>query len=107
MQRVQVPVDMISEQKNILGMISTRQAIYLAIGAVILYAYIPSLYSLIASLLGIIVAIVICALTAIPVIIFVLYLAFYKSSKHNMFGDRLLLIRLQKKSQFGYWHKGR
>lgn len=38
MRTVEVPVDMSSEQKEILGIVTTRQLLYIAVGGVPLYA---------------------------------------------------------------------
>ena len=44
MRTVEVPVDMSSEQKEILGIVTKRQLLYIAVGGVPLYAYIPFTY---------------------------------------------------------------
>ena len=46
MRKVEVPVDISSEQKSILGVISTRQLIYLLVGGLIIYSIIPLAWSL-------------------------------------------------------------
>lgn len=107
MQRAKVPVDMVSEQKNILGVLSTRQAIYLAVGGVILYSFIPKLFSFISDFMGFITALFICLITALPTVVAVVYLGFWKNEKHNMYRDRLLLIKIQNKTQYGMWRRGR
>ena len=43
MRREKVPVDMSSEQKNLMGVLSTRQAIYIGVGTLIVYSYVPPL----------------------------------------------------------------
>ncbi len=48
MRKVTVPVDMTSEQKTLLGVLSKRQLIYLLGGGASLYLYVPFLWRLFA-----------------------------------------------------------
>lgn len=76
-RRAEVPIDMASEQKTILGFISIRQLIYLGAAGSIVYAYIPMVYKIFSSA-GVIVALIACVFSVIPTAIFVIVLAFLK-----------------------------
>ena len=102
-----VPIDMASEQKNILGMLSSRQAIYLGIGGALLYAYIPAVFMFLFHVANWLIAIFISALLAIPVIAIIGYFGFLKVEKLNMNRDYYMYIKLQRNTQYGSWRKGR
>lgn len=105
MRKVSVPVDMSSEQKVILGVVSIRQLIYVAIGVGVIYAFVPTLWKLLAGL-PIIFKIVVCVIPAIPVLVVIVPLAFIKKKNYHMFYDFYLLIRFNAKNQHGVWRKG-
>ena len=107
MRMAKVPIDMSSEQKNLMGVVSSRQAIYIALGVSAMYAYIPSLVKITNAIAGVIPAIVIGIISAIPVIALVIFLAFAPVSKFNMNRDYYLLIKFQRKTNLGLWRKGR
>lgn len=101
-----VPVDMSSEQKEIMGVISKRQLIYLVVGGILLYSYVPLVYVLFANLswfIGAVAAIV----SALPVLFIVIFLGFIKAGKYDMNRDFYYMILLQRKTQYGNWRKGR
>ncbi len=100
-----VPIDMSSEQKEILGIVSKRQLTYLAIGGIILYSYIPFIYKLFSGFSWFIGAIF-SLFAAAPTVSLVLYLAFAKVQKFNMNRDYYYYIRFQRKTQYGSWRKG-
>lgn len=102
-RKVTVPIDMASEQKTILGIMSKRQLIYLIIGGAILYSYVPLLFNLIPS---IIVATIISLIASMPVVIAIGILGFYKVSKYQINFDFYLMLRFGQKSQYGVWRKG-
>lgn len=106
MRTVKVPIDMSSEQKEIMGVISKRQLIYIAVGAILLYSYVPSVYSLFANIDWLVGAAFALA-SSIPVIFAVIFLGFIKVGKMNMNRDFYYWIVLQKKTQYGSWRKGR
>lgn len=101
-----VPIDMSSEQKNIQGILSTRQAIYLGVGGVVLYSYIPILFNLFKDIFSIYTAVVFCLVAASPILIAVGILGFWKVSRLEVFFDRYLMIVISKKTQYGIWRKG-
>lgn len=105
MRKVSVPVDMSSEQKAILGVMSIRQLIYIVAGGVSLYGYIPLLYN---AMVGfpMAVRIIICIVTGLPVLLILLPLAFIKKRNYHMFLDFYLLIKFRAKTQHGVWRKG-
>ncbi|MFL0365237.1 MULTISPECIES: PrgI family mobile element protein [Pseudobacillus] len=105
MRKVSVPVDMSSEQKVILGIVSMRQLIYLIIGGSLLYTFIPFVFNLF-GILPFTVRLVICFVAALPVLAIVLPLAFFKIGKYGMFLDYYLLVKLGGKTQIGVWRKG-
>ncbi|MBU7595921.1 PrgI family mobile element protein (plasmid) [Metabacillus halosaccharovorans] len=102
-RKVTVPIDMSSEQKTILGLISKRQLIYLIVGGAILYAYLPVIFNLIPN---IIVATIVSLISSFPVVIVVGILGFYKVSKYQLNFDFYLLLRFGQKTQIGIWRKG-
>ncbi|WP_201715478.1 PrgI family mobile element protein [Rossellomorea arthrocnemi] len=104
MRKVMVPVDMQSEQKELLGIISKRQLIYLIVGGIILYWYLPFVFSLFGT--NWIVAVIAAIVSALPTLTVTLLLAFYRIEKYHMYIDRLILTKLQYKSQLGNWRKG-
>lgn len=102
-----VPIDMSSEQKNILGVVSTRQLIYIGVGTVICYSYVPLVFTLLYGFIGWVAAAVICLITVFPVAFVIVYFGFMKVSKLNMNRDYWHYIKFQRKTQYGKWHKGR
>ncbi|MBE7123423.1 MULTISPECIES: PrgI family protein [Bacillus cereus group] len=105
MRKVKVPVDMSSEQKTFLGVISKRQLIYIAIGAVLLHTYIPMIWKMIADN-NLIIAGIVCVVAALPVLIVVLPLAFIYKEKQHMFLDQYLYIKYKRRSERGRWIRG-
>lgn len=101
-----VPIDMASEQKNIQGILSTRQAIYLGVGGVILYSYIPILFNIFIGFLGWYGAGLLCLFFSLPVLIVVALVGFIKSRKVGVYYDVYLMIMISRKSQYGIWRKG-
>lgn len=102
---VKVPIDMASEQKEILGLVSKRQLAYLIVGGLILYSYVPLVYKILSGL-GWIVAGLSALFSAVPVAALVLLLGFLKVEKYNMNRDYYYFIKLQRKTQYGSWRKG-
>ncbi|MFT9496925.1 MULTISPECIES: PrgI family mobile element protein [Bacillota] len=103
MRKVTVPIDMASEQKTILGVLSKRQMIYLIAGGSLLYAYIPVVFNLFPNIvLGLIFSFV----SALPTLGAVLVLGFIKKNKYHLNYDQYLLIKLGYKNQIGIWRKG-
>ncbi|MGP4074250.1 PrgI family mobile element protein, partial [Piscibacillus sp. B03] len=78
MRQAQVPEDMTSDMKNILGIISTRQLIYLIVGGSVLYIYIPIVFGLADAIVA---SIIMCMVAAIPTAIIIGLLGFYKHPK--------------------------
>lgn len=103
MRKETVPVDMSSEQKSILGIISKRQLIYFIIGGAIIYWYIPFVFNLIPNIL---VSIIACIVAALPTAAVTFFLAFYRIEKYHMYLDRYFLIKVQYRTQIGNWRKG-
>ncbi|MDQ4682671.1 PrgI family protein [Stenotrophomonas maltophilia group sp. RNC7] len=101
----QVPVDMSSEQKVILGIVSMRQLIYLIVGGTFIYTVFPIMWGLLDGF-DFYVKIGGGLIPCLPVLAIVGYLGFLKNSKYNMFYDYYWLIRLGEKSQYGTWRKG-
>lgn len=106
MRTVKVPIDMSSEQKEIMGVVSKRQMIYIAIGGVLLYTYVPVVYQIF-DFFSWIVGAMFALASAVPVIFIVVFMGFIKVGKHNMNRDFYYWIVLQRKSQYGSWRKGR
>ena len=104
MRRVTVPIDMSSQQKSILGIISQRQLIYLLGGGAVLYVIVPKVFSIMPHpIAGLITSFIV----SIPVIVAVLMLGFVKKQKYHMYFDQYLLIKLQKEREKGNWRKGK
>lgn len=104
MRKVEVPVDISSEQKSILGVISTRQLIYLLVGGLIIYSIIPLAWSLGSSLYT---SFIFCVISALPIVVMIAPLAFMKNNKYNMFYDMYLYTRFLGKYEKGVWRKGK
>lgn len=98
---------MASEQRNILGIVSTRQLIYIAVAAVICYTYVPFVFKFFYMFGGWIVASIISLITVFPVAFIVIYLGFLKMTKLEMNRDYWHYIKFQRKTQYGKWHKGK
>lgn len=96
---------MSSEQKEILGILSKRQLVYLVVGGIILYSYLPAVYKLLSGF-GWIVAGLTAITSAVPIIAGVFFLGFFKG-KNEMNLDYYLWIKVQKKTQYGSWRKGK
>jgi hypothetical protein len=103
MRKATVPIDMASEQKSILGILSKRQLIYLIAGGALLYAYIPIVFQLFPS---VILAFIFCIVSALPTIAIVLTLGFLKKQKYHLNYDQYILIKFGYKKQIGIWRKG-
>ncbi|GKU84338.1 PrgI family protein [Niallia taxi] len=103
MRKVTVPIDMSSEQKSILGIISTRQLIYLISGGAIAYAYIPSVFKLFP---GIIAGVIGCVISVVPLAVIIFIFGFLKKSKLHLHYDQYFLIKLGYKNQIGIWRRG-
>ncbi|KYD23179.1 MULTISPECIES: PrgI family mobile element protein [Bacillales] len=104
MRKVTVPIDMSSEQKSILGIISTRQLIYLLSGGAIIYVYVPLVFKMFPNfILGFVFSII----STFPVLITVFVLGFLKKNKYHLNFDHYLLIKLGYKKQLGIWRKGK
>ncbi|ANC11124.1 MULTISPECIES: PrgI family protein [Bacillus cereus group] len=105
MRKVTVPVDMTSEQKTLLGVLSKRQLIYLLGSGASLYLYVPFLWRLFAPI-DAVVAFFICLILALPTVIGVIAFAFIYKEKQHMYLDRFLLIKMRSRSEKGKWRKG-
>lgn len=105
MRKVSVPVDMSSEQKSILGVMSIRQLIYVVVGGVLIYGYVPLLFNAMNGL-PVTVKIIVCVIAALPIVVIALPLAFFKKRNYHMFLDFYLLIKFRAKTQHGVWRKG-
>lgn len=106
MRMAKVPIDMSSEQKNLMGVVSTRQAIYLALGGSALYAYVYPLAQLLSPIFGWVVTTGVCIASALPVLAIVGFFGFFPVSKYNMNRDYYMLIKWQRGSNVGLWRKG-
>lgn len=106
MRKVSVPVDMSSEQKVILGIVSIRQLIYIVIGGSIIYSIVPLVWNMLEGF-SLVVRLVACIIPALPVLAVIVPLAFIRKRNYHMFYDFYLLIKLNAKSQHGVWRKGR
>ncbi len=98
MRKVTVPVDMTSEQKTLLGVLSKRQLIYLLGGGASLYLYVPFLWRLFAPF-NAAVAFFICLILAIPTVVVVITFAFIYKEKQHMYLDKYLLIKMRSRSE--------
>lgn len=102
-RKVTVPVDMSSEQKVILGIISKRQLIYLIVGGISIYFYVPKFYQIPSDpILGIIFALV----SAVPTLILIGLLGFMRHHKHNLNFDKYFILKMKYSKQLGVWRKG-
>jgi hypothetical protein len=106
MRQAEVPIDMSSEQRNLMGVVSTRQAIYLGVGGVLLYSYVYPLFEFLMGIFGWMVALVVSAISALPVIAVVGFLGFFPKAKYNMPRDYYLFIYIQRANNVGLWRKG-
>lgn len=107
MRNVKVPIDMSSEQKEILGLLSKRQLAYLAIGGIVMYSYIPIVYKLFSNLgTGWMAAAIMSLCAAVPTIAIIFFFGFVKVDKYNMHRDFYYWIKLQRRTQYGSWRKG-
>ncbi|WP_163537256.1 PrgI family protein [Gracilibacillus sp. YIM 98692] len=102
-KKVTVPIDMSSEQKTILGIMSPRQLIYLVAGAFTIYAYVPTVFQLAPHW---IIGFFMSFFAGLPVATIILLLAFRKKQKYNLYYDHYLLIKLNYKNEIGVWRKG-
>lgn len=102
-----VPIDMSSEQKEILGILSKRQLMYLAGGGLILYTYVPFIFKFFLNIgSGAIFAIMVALFSTIPTLLVVVFFGFVRIQKFNMNSDYYYWIRLQRRTQYGSWRKG-
>lgn len=101
-----VPIDMSSEQKEIMGVVSKRQLMYLLVSGILLYTYIPPVFTLF-NVFGWIVGASVALISALPVVFAVIFFAFFKVEKYNMNRDYFYWIKFQRKTQYGSWRKGR
>lgn len=97
--------DMISEQKHLLGFVSYRQGAYIGIGVLILYAFVPYVFTFAKMIGGIITGIVAGALFSLPIIAGIVFLAFTKHPKTNYFRDKHYLNVFNNRHEIGKWRK--
>ncbi|GLO68308.1 MULTISPECIES: PrgI family mobile element protein [Oceanobacillus] len=98
-----VPIDMNSEQKVILGIISKRQLTYLIAGGALLYFYVPKVFSLVGDpVIGVIFALI----SAIPTASAIGLLGFMKHHKYNLNFDQYFLLKFNYKKEIGVWRRG-
>ncbi|QAS54780.1 PrgI family protein [Halobacillus litoralis] len=102
-RKVTVPIDMSSEQKTILGILSKRQLIYLIVGGLLIYSYTPVVYGLGPTFY---IGALLCIFAALPVVAIVGVFGFLRKHKYNLNFDQYLLIKLGYKNQIGVWRKG-
>ncbi|MFB1100406.1 PrgI family mobile element protein [Terribacillus sp. JSM ZJ617] len=102
-RKVTVPIDMASEQKTILGLLTQRQLIYIFGGIVLIYSYMEPVFSLAPNMIF---GIIFCLISAVPTAALVFIFAFYKKRKYNLNFDFYLLIKAGYKKQLGIWRKG-
>ena len=100
-----VPVDMASEQKELLGIISKRQLLYLGLGGALLYSYVPVVFKMLLGL-GIPPSIIGSLISALPVVGIVIFFGFMRVDKLNMNRDFYYYIKFTRKMQYGSWRKG-
>lgn len=103
MRKETVPIDMSSEQKTILGIITKRQLIYIIAGGAVIYAYVPIVFNLFPNFIAGIIA---SLISALPTALFVFIFAFLKKNKLHLNFDHYFLIKLGYKNQIGIWRKG-
>ncbi|MGG1594752.1 PrgI family protein [Terribacillus saccharophilus] len=102
-RKVTVPIDMASEQKEILSLITKRQLIYMIVGAIVIYSYIAPVYNLAPNM---IVGVIMCLMSLIPTAALVFLLGFYKNKKYGMNYDFYLIVKIAYRKQLGVWRKG-
>ncbi|WP_066418229.1 PrgI family protein [Sutcliffiella cohnii] len=106
MRKVTVPIDMSSEQKTLFGVISKRQLIYVIVGGAIIYAYIPYVWGF-GMMFNAFFAIIISAISVMPIGAVIGLLGFFRKSKYHMYFDRYLITKFNYKRQVGVWRKGK
>jgi hypothetical protein len=95
-----VPIDLMSEQKNILGLMSTRQLIYITVGGILAYNIIYFLENHFAmDQLPITMRVGIHTFMISPIAVLVSWLGFLFRPKDDMFWDKYLLIKYLYKRQ--------
>ena len=102
MRKETVPIDMSSEQKTILGIVSKRQLIYIIVFGGIIYQLTSFMFSVFSNY---IVAAIVSLICSIPFIVLAAVLGFFKKGKYHMYYDYYLLTRISRKSQYGKWRK--
>lgn len=95
-----VPVDMVSEKKELNGYMSYRQLIYVIIGFVISYGTIVLLPNVVPGLMGYVLKFV----AVLPIDIFLLMCAAMPMDNYDMFFDRYLLLLWQKRDKQFIWY---
>lgn len=103
MRKIVVPVDMQSEQKELFGVLSKRQLLYLIGGGGLIYWYVPFVFNLFSNWVA---GATTSIITVFPTALLVYLVAFRRLDKYHMYLDRYILIRLQYRSQLGIWRKG-
>lgn len=106
MRKEQVPVDISSEQKVILGIVSMRQLIYIIVGGTFIYTIFPFMWGLLEGT-STMVRLLVSVLINLPIVAVIGYFGFLRNGKYNMYYDSYWLVRLGEKSQYGIWRKGR
>lgn len=91
MRKEIVPVDLVSEQKTILSLVSIRQLIYVSIGVVLIYQIVTFLYGFIEHMMLVAQAIIYITICS-PIVGVIYWLGFWYRDDHDMFWDKYLLI---------------
>ncbi|MBO8172383.1 MAG: PrgI family protein [Bacillaceae bacterium] len=100
MREVTVPVDLVSEMKNIMGKVSTRQLLYLIVGGIIHYHIVLNLPTPVDGLYGY----VLNALMDFPFILMTFAPAFLYLARYDLYLDKYLWFWWQSKKQTGTWY---
>lgn len=87
MRRAVVPVDTVSEQKTILGVVSVRQLIIIGIGIYLYYLCVPILWGIFTHWL---VSIFVVVIGMIPFLVLIWLFAFKRVKKYHMYFDLYL-----------------
>lgn len=103
--RVKVPINISSEQKEYLGVISKRQLYYwvgiLAIG----YLLLPKLYQIFLPYFGLMIAVMVSLVLTILIVSPLLLCAHWYRRREHMYFDKYMYYKILGRKELGIWYR--
>ncbi len=103
---VRLELDMVSEQRSLLGFMSLRQGVYCFVGIIIIYNIIKYVFKISSLFMSLIPSLICSLVFALPIPIIIFYIAFTRHSHTGYYRDKNFILKFANKHEFGWWRKG-